>query len=410
MTYHKESTNWLFSNEFTISIIFMLGIVNGYIAEIANIWEMLTPTSFIYIIIYFYATIAWFKSLIRKPSFTLGILFLFSVLIFFSCSQNKVVYESVFNFGAGTLYEIAVSNFLIFFCLCLPPFMLCNCDIDLKKLNDYLLRFSKIVLILFVIMMFLQVFVYAQKLNYMTVAYNAVPSMMIIYYNFRNKPNKFAAVLWTLSFASLLIGGCRGALLTMIVFVILWEIHLFKEITPGKLIGGLLLLFLVFLIFINLESIVVSLNSFLKSFGYSSRLLNKFLDQSADGDLFYFDDRQETLDLAMSNINFFGHGIYGDRAFTEGGYVHNFVIEIMLHYGILFGGILLIYLTVFLLKARKKAKFLNNDFLFLGVTAFFCTAFVKMMFSASYLNDRSFWLFLGLCVISSKYNEGRRFN
>lgn len=87
----------------------------------------------------------------------------------------------------------------------------------------------------------------------------------------------------------------------------------------------------------------------------------------------------------------FGNGIGADYR-VIGGYPHNIFIEIVLQFGVIFGGILLAGLVYIIVRGFIKA---GNRKLYLF---YFCIGFLPLIVSGTYLTDMSFWLFLGYAL------------
>lgn len=85
----------------------------------------------------------------------------------------------------------------------------------------------------------------------------------------------------------------------------------------------------------------------------------------------------------------FGYGIFGDRQFYNGFYVHNIFMEIILHFGVIIGGIIIIVLGIvtFIKYINLAEKEIILFFIFLG--------FVPLLVSSSYLINTNFFLLLG---------------
>ena len=154
----------------------------------------------------------------------------------------------------------------------------------------------------------------------------------------------------------------------------------------------------------NLNEIVYFFDDFLKQYGYSSRLIDKFLNSSKDGDLFHFSDRSQIINSMIPNIKLFGQGVYGDRVLNNGSYSHNFFIEMFVQYGILFSIAILFVFARYIIRTTCLIFKENNRFMQSIVFAFLAIFFGKMMFSSSYLIDSSFWLFLSMIsLIQNKH-------
>lgn len=88
-----------------------------------------------------------------------------------------------------------------------------------------------------------------------------------------------------------------------------------------------------------------------------------------------------------------GLGLAGDRLLI-GGYVHNFFVEVLSHFGVVVGLIVLIMFSFGSLLALLRAKQLNYELLII----WFSMGFMPLMVSSSYLISLNFWVFLGLLV------------
>lgn len=92
---------------------------------------------------------------------------------------------------------------------------------------------------------------------------------------------------------------------------------------------------------------------------------------------------------------FFGHGIGADRHFLNGSYAHNIFYEVFIHYGLAFGGILLLSFFMWLIRLHKSIrtkKCLGGRSLFIMM---FLYGFVPLLVSNSYLIAFSFSIMMG---------------
>ena len=393
---HKKAHGFSLNKEFLISAIFMLELLNGFVAEILKFFDLSAPTALVWAAIYLLSFLLWIKTFVKKTDYVFLVLLLFSTLILGTCLFYPENQKIIFNFGSFGLSEIAQSNIVIMLGCCLPIFVACKTGINNERLNKYLVVFSRTVVSLFILTMFLSIFIYSDDINYMSIAYSALPPLLFVTYNRYQNKLKLDFVLLLFGIVGLIFGGSRGALLTFLVFVILYELMNFKKrSTSQKLLIVLLIPICIVFLFVNFTSIITFLDNWLKSFGYSGRLFAKILGSSMDGDILHFSDRQEILDLILPQIELFGKGLFGDRVIANV-YAHNIFIEVLCHFGYFFGSIIIISFVVWMFNRYvifKKTKCSFGVFAILSLTVI---VFVKLMFSASYLTDRAFWLFLGL--------------
>ncbi len=392
--------------ELLFSTVFMLPIVTGFLAEIMNLFDLSFPTGISYVIIYAFAFASWIFSLIKSPGTTIVILFISLFAILFSYLVTPEINTYIFNFGNGGIYELGQNTLIAFYGLCLPSFALCFCGMSFEKIYRYVYKYGLITSLLFILLMILQIFFISKKLNYMTVAYNSLPGIAIMFFDSKETHRMKSTLACIFGFAGILLGGCRGALLTLTVLIVLWEIHSLKNITPIKLFILIIGLILIVLFLNDLNSIAVNIDNFLNKFGYSSRIVEKFLGTSADGDFFIYSDREAIQQVVINKLGFWAHGLYADRIITDGSYPHNFILEILYQFGYLFGIPLLLIFIRFLFASYKAAKAVKGNFPIFSWVLFLCTVCVKLMLSASYLTDRPFWALLGLsCIALTNKNE-----
>jgi len=100
-----------------------------------------------------------------------------------------------------------------------------------------------------------------------------------------------------------------------------------------------------------------------------------------------------------------GYGIAGDRALVSS-YSHNLLLELLVSFGIPAGSVVFVCIVVIILNGYKKAADRQIKDL---VLMLFCSSFVKLLVSSSYLLEPLFFLLMGVCVKQMR-NAGRRIN
>ena len=171
-------------------------------------------------------------------------------------------------------------------------------------------------------------------------------------------------VLSAISLLCILVAGSRGPLVGvgLVVLLQLWEYIRAKRPMQRMIwIGGFLVVF--GLILFNLSSLLMGAGRFLQELGISSRTV----EMLADGSYYTEDSGRSVIwgvagDLIRTGGPF-GHGIYGDRYEIARqttlwiGYCHNIVLEILVDFGYLLGGIILVvmlYRIVRILRAPES--------------------------------------------------------
>lgn len=397
--YRKTSTvPLLLSTEWILVTIFMLQILNNYLSEMLSLWEIETATTIVYMVIVLLCALAYFKAFVNRPILVIVLLAVIGCVLGTACVFDKEIAQYVFDFGTGSFGDIGKTELFAFAGLCLPVFLLCCLEIDLKVVYRWLYRYSVVAGLMFIALMGLHIFRFAARLNYMSVAYNVIVPFMVLYFASREQKDRWATILWIGIFAGLLAGGCRGALLTVVVLVFLWELRRLMPLDTKKFLGLMLFAVAVVVVLINFWDIISAVDRFFESQGYRSRLLEKFFGKASDGDLFHFSDREKLYNIILKDLTLTGHGAFADRTVLGKQYAHNVIFEILYQYGYLFGIPVLLVFFSFLIRIGRKAMRSGDEFLVFVWAAFgiyFCT---KLMFSASYITDRAFWLFFGLCI------------
>lgn len=214
--------------------------------------------------------------------------------------------------------------------------------------------------------------------------------------------NKFSlrSVLFVfISLVIILALGSRGAVLCIIIFILL------RLICPGDKLNyrgvfsclGISLLGLTGYLFMG--NILQFLNTLFLKFGIQSRSIALFLSEGV-----YLSGRDKIYALITNKIManpFWGLGLAGDRAVLEGTYAHNFLIEVVSNYGIIFGVLILAIILYFTVKslATKSTDEYNMIIIWISL------GFVHLMVSSSYLIDLKFWIFSGIVINSLNFRD-----
>ena len=189
----------------------------------------------------------------------------------------------------------------------------------------------------------------------------------------------------------ILIAGCRGALVCYLVAILLFVVFS-GGISQKRKIAVYTVMLLVIL-FINFywNELISKLIEILNSMGINSRTLTQLLNQT------FFDDsgRSTIQETVIANIGLLPKGLYYDRIVANGSYTHNLFLEILLEYGYLFGGAIIVWLCFRMIKSVFSIKGDTTASVFMY--SLIGSGFFKLMFSSSYLlNEPGFWLLIGL--------------
>jgi hypothetical protein len=183
--------------------------------------------------------------------------------------------------------------------------------------------------------------------------------------------------------------GSRGAAIVFVLFVVYDTFQYNKKYIIPSIIA-----IVVFFLFLP------SLATWLDTIGISSRTLNLLLG----GEIGYMSGRDNIYDKALAvfwNSPVKGIGLFGDRVFLDGSYVHNFILELYLNWGIIVATLILFYfgwkfISTYI-KSDKKNRNTLVKYLFAGVA--------PLMASGSYLIDYDLGVFIGVLFLISRQNK-----
>lgn len=241
----------------------------------------------------------------------------------------------------------------------------------------------------------------------MDFAYKILPSVLVIVSRlFTDQKKKLAIIFSLFGTIFLLLQGTRGPLLCLAIFVCLM---LYKKYGLGKFffkIGIIVLISAVILSsqFVKLK--LVELSDKIDSSGYSSR----FITMMVEGELSDNNGRDAIKDTLLEKIKenpLAIRGMFADRQATRGlndreyntgyengTYAHSLWIEMIYDWGVLFGGIILLFVFLIVLNFVRKS---DKDDAYICML-FVCTGFVHLFLSGSYLQSAEFFFLVGLAL------------
>lgn len=239
----------------------------------------------------------------------------------------------------------------------------------------------------------------------MDAAYKLLPSVMyLIYYAYNKGRKKY----WTIAITSSLfmfVFGTRGPILCILIFIIALMMYgVIKERSVAKMAALTIIIILVVSVFSQDDifiSLSVKLSGTLERLGFSSRIFDYYLAgeaaQSRGRELL----AQKAIE-AISQSPVLGYGFTGDR-YLLGIYVHNFILEIWLHFGIILGSILLIGMFTLIIVALAKTIRSRREFTF--VLMLVCMMLVKLLLSSTYTIEPYFYFMIGVCICTIRKNS-----
>ena len=238
----------------------------------------------------------------------------------------------------------------------------------------------------------------------MHAAYMLLPHVCMTFYSIIRKAN-----LWNLGgviigAVCLLFLGNRGSLLCLGTFGV------FTILFSGRLKRPILFMILSVIVLLALFSfgLLDLLYEFADEKGFSLRIFEKL----ESGDITYASGRDKLSQRVMEYISLYpmmGMGIFSDRRVAGGLYAHNFFLEIIIHFGMVLGtviiGIVLILFVACFIYLRKMNVQQGIDF-FVVLLFSYC---VKLFLSGSYILEPYFFFTVGYAYATiSEWRKTRR--
>jgi len=189
--------------------------------------------------------------------------------------------------------------------------------------------------------------------------------------------------------------GSRACVITYVLFAVVYMLWKGKFEWKHLLIGALGLMAA---ISINSTAIMKIVYKAAASIGFQSRTLYML----SVGDIMGTDSSRQVrlwpvLIEQLKNMPFYkGMWAYGDRTLfpTYYGYCHNFILEILVTFGILVGGAFLLWMFIGFIRTIRHNKDTNG----LMTVVFGCFALAKLSFSNTFWQEPYFWTFIAMLV------------
>lgn len=87
-------------------------------------------------------------------------------------------------------------------------------------------------------------------------------------------------------------------------------------------------------------------------------------------------------------------GLLGDRVVLKGTYAHNFILEVIAHFGLVIGIFLLLIFAIAMLRALVRSSEQQHKMLIMWISL----GLVPIAFSGSYLENMHFWILVGIMI------------
>lgn len=383
------------NTELVIAILFLLPQVNYFLANIMDLNGLSTITPLLFVVAYSLGIMSYWRTLRTSK----GILYMFTFVLLIIASI--LLNDQVINYMIDE--NFVKSNVITFFFLNFPLFLLLLIMRDFNLLMKYLLKGSLLVLCLAItLFLFLLLIKSSKPVDYMSFAYMMLSPIIICFVEGWRKNKKL--LIWPIvSSFILFVIGCRGALVTLLVFLMLCfcKYYLFNKISMKYLVIKIFFLVGAFLIVFNMGTLLRQLSDILVQIGFSSRTLEFML---LGNDVFIQSEGRNMIwNQAIENVGILGKGLFGDRTvlldeYLNPIYPHNFILEILVDFGMILGPVLLVIFAAVvgkaLLVSLKSGDSQQIQMSFAMISVFL----VRHMVSASFLTSLDFWFYIGLTL------------
>lgn len=195
----------------------------------------------------------------------------------------------------------------------------------------------------------------------------------------------------------LLFMGARGPALLLVLFYVTYLVF-FQRYKRNNILKKCVIVLLSLLVAFFYVPILESLMPLANSLGFNTRVFDSFLygtmisiEESSGRDDIY----TSIMSVLSSDQGIIGLGWGGDRSIAEGLWAHNLELEILVQFGLLFGGIILLVLLVLFFRCLISHRQIEEKcfwfiLFFLGV--------MELQLSYTYIRHPLFFVFLGYCI------------
>ena len=286
-------------------------------------------------------------------------------------------------------------NKLVFFCV--PALIYSSFISDFEKLFGAMVKWARVTVITGVFTYVFVAIVKERDLQYMVFSYFLLTSICICIENFRGTKNKVDLVLAVIGTFSILFCGARGAVLSLLSYIILRSMIgdandlSLKKTTRVTVVAMLMLIFFLFW-----EPILEWFLEIGEKMGISSR----FLTAIEEGTLLESSGRDKISHATWKAIksNPLGYGIFGDRyatgAYGNGKYTysHNILLESICSFGLIFGTMFIVVFFKRIVRAiRQEKKFYN-----MTIWSLIPYGIFQLFFSSSMFENVTFYILFAL--------------
>jgi hypothetical protein len=395
---HNKRAKEQFKLSTLICILLFIQQINYYANVILQIGfkiDSLYLTPVVYISLILFALYSYYFCIIKSSKalpIIMIVVFIFVTSYLLFPNNRQFMFTAVFYGVYNPTYRL----FFYAFPLLILAFTLKDYSILYKKIVKFSIANTIIAVFAYIFVVVNQ----GQHFEYMSFSYNMLFGVcMCLCHGIRSK-SKHVLSLGLIGSFVVLFGGARGAVVSLMIFILLYIVFLRQNKNYIKeMVFFFLFLIGIFSTYFYFDSILQWMISAGNDFGISSRTLTRLAEES-------FVDSSGRSEIAtgiwaaIKDSPIIGYGIWGDRTVSlkyigQVTFAHNIILEILCHFGIVIGilvNLLLLYLIVDRIRQNDKSLY------FVILIATIPSSLIKLQFSGSYLTEPYFFLLLGLLL------------
>ena len=337
---------------------------------------------FIFILMYIYRKKMNYNKLIT----VMGVLIGFSIISLLTVYMEKYLYNW---FGMC----------IILFVYCFPWFLLTLVENKWENFTDIICKKTPFMFIT-VLILYLHDTITGVSMNgNMQLSYAAMPVIIFSLYDFFENRRVYQLGIAIILSIMIVLFGSRGPLICIMAFLLFYFIKNLKR----QILIVMSFPLLLFGIGFNFENIINIIAKILDKYSISSRTIYKLMSGTITSNTGR--DKIQNIVVTLIKGNFLtGVGIGGERISINEGiynmtknmgscYPHNIILEVLVQYGVLIGGLLIIWFIIKCITVYKNNKSKRSAIIIL---VSICV--IHLMVSSSYLEEPMFFALLGMLM------------
>ncbi|MBU3220656.1 O-antigen ligase family protein [Clostridium algidicarnis] len=284
-------------------------------------------------------------------------------------------------------------------------FMSLPCFIYSYSIDDTEILLSvmnKVSIIVFIVGVVISILVFTNRITIdsysMSLSYYMLLPIIVFLNSFLKNMRLLTFTQIIISLIIILSLGSRGPLICIGFFIVSYLINNRVKLNYKSILIYPILLSLVIIIFIKFDDILSYTYRMFLQLGIRSRTLQMLMEKGL-----YLSGRETLYSTILDQIKqnpLLGIGIGGDRLYV-GSYVHNIFLELLSHFGIIFGSIIIVFLFYLCYRMIKLKSKNDSNFMLMWISM----GIIPLLVSGSYLIEFNFWIFLGLALKALKKDK-----